>query len=65
MWPTWHVLQGLNLQESITNVIKDHSTKKPVTTMLTSPGHVQFYIVTTWEAPGKHLETTGADDPTL
>ena len=31
-----------------------HSTKKPVTTMLTYPGNVQFYIVTTWETPGNH-----------
>ena len=29
-----------------------HSTKKPVITMLTYPGNVQFYIVTTWETPG-------------
>ena len=36
-----------------------HCAKKPVTTMLTYP----------WKCtvlpPGKHLETTGADDPTL
>ena len=36
------------------STISGHSTKKPVTTMLTYPGNVQFYIVTTWETPGNH-----------
>ena len=31
-----------------------HCAKKPVTTMLTYPWNVQFYIVTTWETPGNH-----------
>ena len=31
-----------------------HCAKKPVTTVLTYPGNVQFYIVTTWETPGNH-----------
>ena len=39
-----------------------HCAKKPVTTMLTIP--LEMYSFTL-EPPGKHLETTGADDLTL
>ena len=39
-------------------IVNRHSTKKPVTTMLTYPWKCTVMHC-------KHLETTGADDPTL
>ena len=39
-----------------------HCAKKPVTTMLTYPWKCTVF---TLQPPGKHLETTGADDLTL
>ena len=50
------MIQGVYISMTV------HSTKKPVTTMLTYPWKC---TVLHCNPPGKHLETTGADDPTL